>query len=134
MRLRFIALAFLPLLGGCQTAFQVATYNGANPITPAMVTNVRLAYDAIEPLAIAYIQLPLCSAKHPVACSQASVSAQIKAANPVARTALRRLDTFVRTNPTVNAVSLFNEAVADINIVKAYVPAAASVPVPAPAV
>lgn len=101
----------IPLgLGGCQTfnaLTSVLALNAPNPVTPKAIYEARLAYDAAEVVAIHYIRLPLCPRS--VACSDPKVSAQLKAAGPIARAALNKADAFVRAHPTITSQALIVE-------------------------
>ena len=105
-----VAALLLAPLAGCQTfnaAVAVLSLNAPNPVTPKAVYEARVAFDAAEVAAIHYIRLPLCP--HAAPCSDAKVSAQLKVAGPIARTALNKADAFVSAHPVINSQALIVE-------------------------
>ena len=107
-----LALAASLALSGCQTISAINAafaLNAPNPITPKAVYDAKVIYDTAEALAIQYIRLPLCT-RHAAPCSDAGVSAQLKTAGPIARTALNKAAVFARDYPTLTTPVLVNEA------------------------
>lgn len=110
MNWKALALVLLMPLAGCQTFNAITaalSLNAPNPVTPKAIYEARLAYDAAEVTAIHYIRLPLCPKASP--CSDVKVSAQLKVAGPIARTALNKADAFVRAHPTITSQALIVE-------------------------
>jgi len=66
------------VLAGCATSTQTTTVSG-----------LEVALTAADQLALQYVTLPLCTSGGPALCSQATVSAQIKAASLAAYTAVK---------------------------------------------
>lgn len=110
MNWKALTLVLLIPLAGCQTfnaLTSVLALNAPNPVTPKAIYEARLAFDAAEVTALHYVRLPLCP--HAAPCSIAKVSAQLKVAGPIARTALNKADTFVRAHPTITSQALIVE-------------------------
>ena len=119
-----VAALLLAPLAGCQTfnaAVGIFSLNAPNPVTPKAVYEARVAFDAAEVAAIHYIRLPLCP--HAAPCSDAKVSAQLKAAGPIARNALNDAAVFVDAHPVINSQALIVEGT---NIYNRYTEAVAA--------
>lgn len=113
--------AAIALLPGCQSlgaavnaVTTVANLNVENPVTPARVFQLRAAYDAafLAP-AVAYRELRRCAPGEtfiPHACSTVDGIRRLQRVDIAAERALDRLEAFVRRNPRLNAVSLFQAA------------------------
>jgi hypothetical protein len=126
MKFRFLLpLVLAAGLAGCQY-FQAANFafslNAPNPITAKVVYDARVAYDAAEVAAIHYVRLPLCT-RHVAPCSEASVSAKLKAAGPIARNALNRAAVFAHDYPVLTTPELIREGT---DIYNQYIAAAAT--------
>lgn len=135
-RLAFLApvLMALALTAGCQSigaalnaVNTVVNLDVANPVTPARVFQLRALYaTAFLVPAVAYRELPLCGPGErtiPHGCAERAVVLRLQAVDRQAEAAMVRLETFVRDNPRLNALSLFQAAEQAVATARSAVPA-----------
>jgi len=94
------------LLSGC------ATYQ--NPINTSELATVESAYGVALAVAVGYRQLPLCRTGAPTTltnvCARRSIVIKLQTADRVAQAALIQARSFVKNNPTLDAMTVITVA------------------------
>jgi hypothetical protein len=112
--------------GAAQT---IATAEVRNPVTLAMVYDLRAAHVAAQRLALAYRRIGVCpvevSASLARPCASRAVLTRIIALDRAARKAVDALELYVRAHPTLDATDLYAAAKRAVTALQAETPAAA---------